>query len=57
MAEKKQESAPPLDEKVVFVRTKGGLTRRWRKMLREEGGTESYHSQRALELYVGTKGY
>ncbi len=45
------------DDKVVFIVVKGRTAVQWRKLLREEGGTEQHHGLSAIEDYIKSKGY
>jgi hypothetical protein len=55
---KPDENQPDTDDsKVVYIRVSGKTATRWRKLLREEGGTEQHHGLSAIEDYIEKKGY
>lgn len=43
------------DDKVVFIVVRGRTATHWRRLLREEGGTEQHHGLSAIEDYITAK--
>lgn len=57
MAETTPDKARDADDKVAYIMVRGKTATRWRRLLREEGGTEQHHGLSAIEAYIERKGY
>jgi hypothetical protein len=57
MADNSRKKPREGDDKVAYIEVRGKTATRWRRLLREEGGTEQHHGLSAIEDYIEKKGY